>query len=215
MKEVTVIVTDNNRPDLLRKTITSFMAMNTYPISGGMHIHNDGRDTLFKGMMRDFRYAKWYFSGRTIGYAASLDFLLSKVDTEYIFNLESDWIFHSNPGFIERSMAILEAHPEIHQVWIRDEADHGHPLADEISLAGVRVKPVTHGYRKAWNGYSWNPALRRMADIRRMFPNGLIEHRDEIDQAKHSAQFNYKAVAMVDSSIRHIGYNRRSINFRA
>jgi|SRR6185369_7040115 len=216
MKEVTVIVTDNNRVDLLRKTLTSFMAMNTYPIAGGMHIHNDGRDTLFKSIMRDYRFleAKWYFSGRTIGYAASLDFLLSKVRTEYVMNLESDWLFHSNPGFIERSMMILEDNSDIHQVWIRDESDHGHPLGEEITISGIRVKPVTHGYRKAWNGYSLNPALRRMSDIRRMFPNGLIEHRDEIDQAKHSALFNYKAVSLVDSSIRHIGYNRRSINFR-
>lgn len=215
MKEVTVIVTDNNRVDLLRKTLVSFMAMNTYPIMGGIHVHNDGKDTLFRKIRNEFRDFEWYFSGRTIGYAASLDFLLSKVETEYVFNIESDWLFHSNPGFIERSMAIMEAHPEVHQVWIRDEADHGHPLGEETTLAGVRVKPVTYGYRKQWNGYSWNPALRRLADIQRMFPNGLIEHRDEIDQAKHSAQFNYRAVSLVDSSIRHIGYNRRSINFRA
>lgn len=215
VKEVTVIVTDNNRVDLLRKTLTSFLAMNTYPIAGGMHIHNDGKDKLFRAMMRDFKDAHWYFSGHTIGYAASLDFLLSKVTTEYVMNLESDWLFHSNPGFIERSMMILENNPDIHQVWIRDEVDHGHPLGEEITISGIRVKPVIHGYRKAWNGYSWNPALRRMSDIKRMFPNGLIEHRDEIDQARHSAQFNYKAVSLVESSIRHIGYNRRSINFRA
>lgn len=214
MKEVTVIVTDNNRVDLLRKTLVSFMAMNTYPVAGGIHVHNDGKDTLFRKIRSEFKDLNWYFSGRTIGYAASLDFLLSKVQTEYVFNLESDWLFHSNPGFIERSMVILEAHQDVHQVWLRDESDHGHPLESEISLCGIRVKPVTYGYRKHWNGWSLNPALRRMSDIRRMFPNGLVEHRDEIEQAQHVAKFNYRAVAMVDSSIRHIGYNRRSINFR-
>lgn len=215
MKEVTVIVTDNNRVDLLRRTLTSFFAMNTYPIVGGMYIHNDGKDKLFNEIRREFADANWYFSGGTIGYAASLDFLLSKVSTEYVFNIESDWLFHSNPGFIERSMTILEEHPDVHQVWIRDESDHGHPLGQQVSLSGIAVKPVTYGYKKHWNGWSLNPALRRMGDIKRMFPNGLVEHRDEIDQAKHVAKFNYKAVAMVDSSIRHIGYGRRSINFRA
>jgi hypothetical protein len=188
--------------------------MNTYPIMGGVHVHNDGKESLFRQIRSEFKDINWYFSGQTIGYSASLDFLLSKVQTEYVFNLESDWHFHSNPGFIERSLSILENHPEIHQVWLRDEGDHHHPLGEEMDLVGVRVKPVLPGYRKYWNGYSLNPSLRRMSDIRHMFPNGLTEYRDEIDQAKHSAQFNYRAVTMVDSSIRHIGYNRRSINFR-
>lgn len=213
MVEVTVIITDNNRVDLLRKTLTSFFNMNTYPIKE-IHVHNDGKDKLFARLMQDFKGINWHFSGRTIGYAASLDFLLSKVTTDYVFNIESDWHFYQNPGFIERSLKILQENPEIHQVWLRDKSDHGHPLDDAITVSGINVQPVKHGYLKSWNGYSWNPALRRMADIRRMFPNGLIEHRDEIDQARHVAQFNYKAVAMVDSSIKHIGYNRRSINFR-
>lgn len=214
MKEVTLIVTDNNRVDLLRKTLRSFFQINTYPLKE-IHIHNDGKDKLFKGIMAEFPQANWYFSNRIIGYAASLDFLLSKVNTEYVMSLESDWFFHSNPGFIERSMKILEENPHIHQVWIRDHTDHGHILSDEIEVSGIKVREVTQGYRKYWNGWSWNPALRRMSDIKRFFPNGLIEHRDEIDQAKHVQQFNYKAVSLVESSIYHIGYNRRSINFHA
>lgn len=213
MKEVTVIVTDNNRIDLLRKTLNSFFALNTYPIKE-VHIHNDGKMDLFHGIMNEFKYVNWYFSGHTIGYAASLDFLLSKVTTDYVFNLESDWLFHRNPGFIEKSMAILENFDFIHQVWIRDSEDHLHPLGDQIMMQNIPVREVQYGYRKFWNGYSLNPALRRMSDIKRFFPNGLVEYRDEIDQAKHVAKFNYKAVALVESSIHHIGYGRRSINFR-
>jgi hypothetical protein len=214
MKEVTLIVTDNNRVDLLRRTLSSFFEMNTYPIKE-VHIHNDGKDKFFKGVMQEYPQAYWYFSGRTIGYAASLDFLLSKVTTEYVMTLESDWHFFQNPGFIERSMKILEENPHIHQCWIRDPSDHGHPLLEEIEISGIKVREVKSGYRRHWNGYSLNPALRRMCDIKTMFPNGLVEHRDEIDQAIHSAKFNYKAVSLVESSIRHIGYGRRSINFRA
>src|SRR5690348_21208 len=100
MSDVTLIVTDNNRVDLLRKTLNSFFEFNTYPISE-IHCHNDGKPTLFGGIMKEFDGINWYFSGRTIGYAASLDFLLAKVKTPYVFNLESDWSFHQNPGFIE------------------------------------------------------------------------------------------------------------------
>lgn len=213
MKEVTIILTCCNRVDLLRKTLDSFFAMNTYPIAE-FFAHNDGPDTLFRGILRDYPQIKWQFSNERVGYAESLDRLLKKVETEYVFSTEEDWLYYHNPGFIERSIKILEENPDVHQVWIRDEKDHGHPLSQELTVSGFKVKQPLHGYRKIWNGYSLNPALRRMSDIKRFFPNGLVEYRDEADQAKHVHQFNYKALSLVESTIRHIGYNRRSMNFR-
>lgn len=214
MKEVTVIITDNNRVDILRKTLISFFEMNTYPIKE-FHLHNDGTDRFFKQIVSEFPNINFYFSGKTIGYAASLDFLLNKVTTEYVMNLESDWLFYQNPGFIEKSMKILEENTYINQVWIRDSMDHNHPLLDPVEISGIRVREVKYGYRRHWNGWSLNPSLRRMSDLKKFFPNGLSEIKDEIDQAIHLAKFNYKAVSLVESSIKHIGYGRRSINFRA
>lgn len=214
MKEVSVILTCCSRVDLLRKTIDSFLQMNTYPITEFL-AHNDGNDKLFRYFLERYPQIKWHFSGMRIGYAASLDFLLSKVKTDYVFSTEDDWNYYRNPGFIEKSLKILEENPTIHQVWIRDETDHQHPLNGIEMVSDIPVRAVTHGYHKYWNGWSWNPALRRMSDIRTMFPNGLVEHRDEIDQAKHVQQFNYKAVSLVETSIKHTGWNRRSINFRA
>lgn len=214
MKDITVMLTACNRVDLLRKTLDSFFQLNTYPIKEFI-AHNDGDDRLFTTIKQRYPQIKWYFSGQRIGYAASLDFLLKKVETEYVFSTEDDWNYYRNPGFIEKSMAILEDNLDIHQVWIRDQNDFHHPLNGIEIISGIPVREVKHGYHRFWNGWSWNPALRRMADIKRFFPNGLIEHRDEIEQAKHVQQFNYKAVSLVDSSIRHSGWNRRSINFRA
>lgn len=213
MKGVTVILTCCNRTDLLRKTLDSFFETNTYPIAEFL-AHNDGDDRLFRSIKARYINIQWHFSGTRIGYAASLDFLLAKVQTDYVFSTEDDWHYYKNPGFIEKSLKILEDNPHIHQVWIRDSDDHHHPLNGIETISGVEVREVKYGYHKYWNGYSLNPALRRMSDIKRMFPNGLTEHRDEIDQAKHVQQFNYKAVSLVESSIKHIGWNRRSINFR-
>lgn len=214
MKDVTLIVTDNNRPDLLRRTLTSFLEMNTYPLAE-MHIHNDGPDRFMRTLMQEFKQFNWHFSGKIIGYAASLDYLISLIKTEYVFTSESDWDYYKNPGFIERSMKILEENTDVHQVWIRDSTDHGHPLGVEKELSGITVRPVLPNYRKIWHGWTWNPTLRRMSDLKMMFPNGLIEYRDEADQSQYVTRFNYKAVSLVDTTIRHTGYNRRSINFRA
>lgn len=214
MKDITVILTCCNRVDLLRKTLESFFKLNTYPIKEFL-AHNDGDDRLFLAIRERYPYIKWHFSNQRIGYAASLDRLLSLVQTDYVFSTEDDWTYYRNPGFIEKSLKILEENPHIHQVWIRDDTDHRHPLNGTEIISGIPVRSVKHGYHKHWNGWSWNPGLRRTNDIRKFFPNGLVEHRDEIDQAKHVQQFDYKAVSLVDGSIKHHGWNRRSMNFKA
>lgn len=211
---ITVIITSCNRLDLLERTLDSFLEMNTHPIKEWF-LHNDGPALNLERLMEKYPFIKWQISEKRIGYARSLDLLLAKVQTPWVFNLEDDWWFYQNPGFIEKSLAILGNNQDVHQVWIRDSLDHNHPLLEPMDLLGIKVQQVRHGYRRHWNGYSLNPGLRRMSDLRKFFPNGLAEYGDEIYQAIRTAQFNYRAVALVDSSIKHIGWNRRSINFRA
>jgi len=213
MTDITFMLTACNRVDLLKKTLDSFFAINTYAIKRFI-AHNDGDDKMFRVIKEKYPQIEWTFSGKRIGYARSLDKLISMIDTEYIFSSEEDWSYYRNPGFIEKSLSIMESRPDIKQVWIRDHNDFTHPLSEQILINGIPVKEVTKGFLKHWNGYSWNPGLRRLSDIKRMFPNGLIEYADEIDQAKHVEQFDYKAVALVESSIKHSGWNRRSINFK-
>lgn len=214
MKEVTVILTSCDRIDLLERTLKSFYDLNDYPIKEFL-IHNDGSDKLFNPIMDRYPDVKFFFSGSRIGQLASLDFLLSKVKTEYVFLSEDDWHYYRNPGFIKRSIDILENNKDINQVWIRDLNDHSHPHGKEKTISGIRVKEVLKGYQGFWNGFSFNPGLRRMSDLNKMFPEGLKPFGDEAGCTKHVSQFNYKAVSLVESSIKHLGWNRRSINFKA
>jgi GT2 family glycosyltransferase len=211
--EVTVILTSCNRPDLLKKTLDSFFQTNTYPIKS-FHIHNDGDRRGIMATHKFYPHLNWHFPDNRIGYSKSLDKLLQVVDTEYFMTVECDWLFY-NPGFIERSLKIMEENKDISQVWIRDEKDFGHPLGAEMEVSGIRVKPVIPGFHKVWNGFSLNPGLRRMSDWKLYFPNGLAEYGDEAVLAERTKLFNYKAVCLVESSIRHLGWHRRSINFRA
>ncbi len=215
MKEVTVIITSCNRFDLLEKTLTSFMKFNTYPIKA-YHLHNDGGQLHLDRIQKKFPFLNIIHSNPRIGYSKSLDKLLELVNTEYVMTLEDDWKFHQNPGFIEKSIKILDENKDIHQVWIRDLNDHGHPLGTEFVVSGENVWPVIIGYHKIWNGFSLNPGLRRMSDWKKWFPNGLSNcgDGDEATLAQHTAKFDYRAVSLVNSSIQHIGYNRRSINFK-
>jgi len=215
MSNVTVIITSCNRFDLLEKTISSFMQFNTYPIKA-YHLHNDGGHLHLDRIRKKYPFINIIHSSPRVGYAKSLDKLLELVDTEYVFTLEDDWLFYKNDMFISQSMYSLEYFKDIHQVWIRDASDHNHPLGEEYKIVSIPVRDVKQGYRKIWNGFSLNPGLRRMSDLKKWFPDGLSKcgDGDEATLAQHTARFGYRAVSLVNSSIKHLGWGRRSINFK-
>jgi GT2 family glycosyltransferase len=214
MSRVTLIITSYNRFDLLEQTIDSFEKMNTYPLADKLIHEDSGNEKVAAKISDRFPSFRVISPEKQIGYSRSLDRLLEEVKTEYVFTSEDDWVYYRNPGFIERSIKILDENPMIHQVWIRDHDDHSHPLEPTVSISGIRVREVTYGYREFWNGFSLNPSLRRMSDLKRFFPNGISEIGDEIECAKHVAKFHYKAVAMDKSTIKHIGWKRRQPNFK-
>lgn len=215
MSDVTVVITSCGRLDLLRTTIRSFERYNTYKADNYFINDDSGNEKLFDQILTfvPHKYTVFYPS-KKLGLSGSLDYLLSHVKTKYVFHIEDDWIFYWNKGFIEKSIKILEARTDIHQVWIRDHSDHKHPLGEVTDIAGIKVREVTHGYLQHWNGFSFNPSLRRMSDYHRMFPNGFSEFKEEIECAKHVQQFNYKAVALEESVVKHIGWGRHTENFQ-
>jgi hypothetical protein len=214
MSDVTLVITSCSRFDLLERTLDSFFEMNTHALH---HIiaHNDGAPFSARIIQKYSDSIEFIASNPRLGYSRSLDKLLDLVETPFVFTTEDDWHYFQNPGFIERSKQIMEAHSEISQVWIRDPEDFGHPLGEIEIKAGHQVRRVIPGYRKVWNGFSLNPGLRRMSSLKKMFPSGLAEYGDEAVLAERTKQFDYKAVCLVESSIKHLGWHRRSINFRA
>jgi hypothetical protein len=213
MSDVTMIITCCSRWDLLERTLDSFFEVNNYPLHH-IILHNDGAEVTEKIRDKYQDEIEFLHSKPRIGYSKSLDKLLAKVETRFVFTSEDDWHYHRG-GFIDKSKLIMEAHAGVHQVWIRDIKDHNHPVSNiyEI-LPGLFVHDVKKGYRKIWHGFSLNPGLRRMSDLKQWFPNGLSEFGDEGIISQHLGQ-PYKAVSLFESAIYHTGWDRRSINFRA
>lgn len=215
---VTVILTSCNRFDLLERTLESFFRINSYQNIRAFHVHNDDtkREDAEKFVLLadKFPQVTWHLSNRKLGLSASLDYLLSKVKTKYVFTCEDDWEFLGNPNFIQDSLTIMEHYPNVKQVWIRDEKDHEHPLQQPASdIQGVAIKQVTKGYKGHWGGFSFNPGLRRVDDIRQQFPHGFSEYREEERCSRHAEKLGYLAVSLVNFSIRHIGWDRHTDNF--
>jgi hypothetical protein len=210
MKEVTIIVTSCDRFDLLERTLDSFFTLNKYPYHE-IIINNDSLHPFPTKLYNKYvgMGVTWHY-GIKRGLSGSFDFLVSKVNTEYFFNIEDDWLFDGNPNFISESIEILE-NTFFEQVWIRHESDLPYKLDANIEqVKGLKYKRVP--LNGDWCGFSFNPAVRNLARWKSIFPNG-VNGIDEIDLSRRVFNF-YSACSLVNTSIRHIGYNRHSKNFQ-
>jgi hypothetical protein len=167
-RRVTAVVTSCGRYDLLAETLGSFFARNTHPQTR-MIVVEDGDqdpDDSVKARFQD-RPIEWINTGGRGGQIRAIDLAYSRVETPYIFHMEDDWIY-VRPGFIEKSLAILEAEPLCLQVWIKGKpGPRGHG-ADPIDrrTGEVAWRPVIRDRKNFWHGFSFNPGLRRLRDYR-------------------------------------------------
>lgn len=223
MKEVTVVVTACNRADLLEKTLDSFFEMNTYPIKRFIII-DDGMNFG----CNDFVKTKYEFpieliyNNPKLYQIRSIDYVYGMVDTEYIFHMEEDWLFLKR-GFIEDSMKVLEADDNILQVWLRgiDDNTANHPWYDGVyEIDGLKM--VLLKYTGIWNGFSFNPGLKRLKDWKEL-PGGY-DACDRITPAEQSGGVTLEcdisveyakrgriAMRFLETYITHIGWDRHII----
>jgi hypothetical protein len=168
--DVTVVITSCGRPDLLGRTLESFTRQNTHPVRRILVMEDGPEPAPLPGLQHDARIS-WLSTGGRIGQVAAIDLAYHAVETEYIFHCEDDWEFVA-PGFLEKSLAVLESNPFILQVWLRSLADtNGHPVLEgDLTASDARFRLLSPHYDARaygiWRGFSWNPGLRRRRDYR-------------------------------------------------
>ena len=215
MDTVSFTITSCNRINLLERTLFSFNNLIDYKIDEYLISDDSGSKEISK--ILDKKYGEGYtiiHNQTQLGLSQSLDNLFKQVKNEYVFHCEDDWFFESNPNLIQESLDILKEFPNIHQVYVRHQNNNPHPSHKETltTKSGVQFKLVTQNFTASptqiWNGFSWNPGLRRKSDYNKMFPNGFSEFGDEYVCANHTKKFNYQSAILVNTSCYHIGNNR-------
>jgi hypothetical protein len=223
MSDTTVVLTACNRPDLLDRTLESFVQTNTYPIKKFIIID----DGLILGC-NDFVLAKYdlpftlRYNTVKIGQVRSIDLAYSEVHTPYIFHMEEDWKF-LRPDFIQKSKEIMETDKKIITVWLRSPQDRTlqHTYSDETysTKSGLQFKKCDVPYPNGiWNGFTFNPSLKRVKDYDRVKPYQELPRITppqqsggnplECDISVAYAQLGYYAVTLLDQHIEHIGWGR-------
>ena len=213
MKEkITVTLTHYKRLDLLKKTLDSFFSTNNYEIDQFLIIDDSGEKYYSNEIKKLYSDVTVIENNKNIGQRRSIDKLLKNCLNEYVFHLEEDWLFDSKSNnYIESSMKILKNNSDIHQVHIRHQNDDPHPCIGEVNyIDNVGFKFLDNNWRDTWTGFSFNPGLRRKSDLDKMFPNGLIEFKDEMQASIHTKKFNYKAVRLENTACKHIGWGNRT-----
>lgn len=219
---ITGVLTSCGRHDLLVATLESFFCHVTGPldriivVEDGPDIPADVRERFAS------RPIEWVSTGTRVGQIAAIDYAYSRVASPYVFHMEDDWLFYRS-GFMERSLAILEANPKCLQVWIRALGDtQGHPVEPHTYVDhGVEWRRLAFGYvlKGEWHGFSFNPGLRRMQDyvsvggFGRYIPASGGHGAPESALSTLYRRRDFYAAILSDSDgagyVRHIGEGRR------
>jgi hypothetical protein len=145
MKPYSLLVTSCGRPDLLKRSVTSFLQ---FAEQGPREliVLDDGDMPRPDWFPR--HNTKWLNNGRQLGQIFTCDKLFEQCSTEYAFWMEDDWQFIES-GFLEKSFEILEKSPDVHSVMVRNDQ---HPI----------------DWALGWGHFSFNPGLRRTSDYRQL-----------------------------------------------
>lgn len=223
--DISLVITSCGRVDLLKRTVDSLWKYYQFPKENFYIIEDSAKPEVASQLQQMFgSIATLIINEKNIGLLNSVDKVYSRVTTKYIFHCEDDWVFY-RPGFIEESIAMLEADTKLKQVNLRsiyhDYIIH-HPLAIEetrFCIAGqacYKIK-IPDNYDKRgiptsypldqldWSCFSFNPGIVRKADYD--MTGGYIRiASSEAEISTWYKQKGYYMVALENDAVLHIGW---------
>ena len=215
MSDVSVVITSFNRRDLLQRTIESFNQFNTYPVSQFIIIEDSGNCGMQEWLLdKYYSQYKIIINNQNIGLIESIDKAYSQVTSPYVFHCEDDFEFYK-PGFIEKSLEILEAEESIMQVYIRPASESDNPVEDRIyNIGESSYRLFGNAVEGFWHGYCFQCGLRKMSAYDKIKPfvqwsdkkDGLSLRECKIGQAYYD--LGYRVAVLPEGYVRHTGRNR-------
>ncbi len=182
-EDITFVLTSCGRFDLLRETLDTFFRWNSASLRRCLLIEDSGKREVID-VVRNHP-VDVIINDPPLGQIRSIDRAYASIDTPYVFHCEDDWRFFRS-GFIEESLVLLRNDPHVSVVSCRSLAQNPslEPLKElpVRSIGGVefRISPVWR--HRIWDGYTFNPGLRRLSDYRAMESFGKWGHEAEVSQ---------------------------------
>ena len=225
---VTVVITSCNRIQELLITLKSFFEYNTYKqIYKLLIIDDSGIDNcidMSKTVIPSNIDYEIIYNDRNIGQIPSIDKVYNMIKTEYIFHCEDDWEFYDY-GFIEKSLEILISNKKIFTVWLREYkhnkvVQNGHIINDTVHDDNYRLLDVFKERTNIWNGFTFNPGLRRLEDYKLLMPYNQFKDSKfcncgGVEQALSNLYHNNNFVCAItlntNGYVKHIGWDNPTL----
>jgi hypothetical protein len=208
--EITFVLTSCGRFDLLKKTLLSFDLYNTAPIRHVLITEDSGSEEVYHCLPRNWSDNTTIILNKTkLGQLSSIDKAYEQVETHWVFHCEDDWEFY-RPGFIEESMALLSYEAGAIQVWLRSINHDLKIHSPYLKLGPRQIFQKIPYYRICsenadWQGFSFNPGLRRISDYRIHAP--YAQHGSEKRLSKlYSADARF-ALILENDAVLHTGFD--------
>lgn len=204
---VTLVLTSCNRLDLLKKTIGSIPKEILSKIPKKILVDDSANLECFSVLKKENESG--YLVGWTLllneeklGQAGSIDRAYSKVETDYVFHCEDDWIFDEF-DFVKPSLQILEKYDNLVQVTFRKDSPH--PTHDEIYEVGdLSFKVLIPGYN-GWPGFTYNPNIFRFSAYKQL---GTCVGMSEKDVGIFYKNLGLYTAALEKRVVSHLGDGR-------
>jgi hypothetical protein len=204
---MTFVLTSCGRPQLLKETLDSFKIHNEYPIDRFIVVEDQVEKSpeVVSLIAERYPFIELILTDGHVGQMAAIDQAYATVKTDYIFHCEDDWQFLHN-GFITRSIRVLEANADVLQVHLRRKSDlNGHPVEKIPDIAGEPLHRLAYGFRNVWNGFSFNPGVKRLSDYHRIGGSYKALGHEPQTSEKYRELGYYAVVFSDETFVRHIG----------
>lgn len=202
-----MVVTSCMRFDLLEKTLESFFRHNTYPISQILIAEDSAEEAALNRMLRKFpgQPFRLQINGKQIGQARSIDTAYGQVQTEYIFHCEDDWEFY-RPGFIEESLALMEADPSLLTAWLEPPA----AFPDYLFEPEVQTQNGVSFRKVKEEGFTFRPGLKRLSHYHLIGSYApYVGPAFEKDISDFYTRSGHYGVILTEGYMRNLGHHRR------
>lgn len=179
MKSLTVAVLTGKRPQLLERTLSSFVERNPllWKDASRVVFHNFGDGASARILDRYDWHKREVRPNEllTIGQASQyLGALALSQRTRYVLRLEDDWLCHDSPGWFESAVNVLED-PEVGQVRLQR---HDEPTRPEnmVTHEPIVWSDYPGGHQAGNAHYTHRPSLMRSFDYSALFPYRKEHH---------------------------------------
>jgi len=215
-------ITSGRRFNLFVKTMGSFLDCCLDRDLIVRYICSDDRSSKEDlGRMKELYPFLEIYSSLRSGQAANLNNVFSKVDTDFFFHCEDDWLFVKKDNFLRKLFDITNSDNRLKNVTLR------HWKCVYVKRNGVEYRMHVHFTKDRlayndplvlrtdcmWYGYSLNPGLQHLPTVRQLGPydeefeknNPKVPQYFDRPQAQKYMEMGLKRANLVENYVEHIG----------